>query len=320
MLNKFHHFAIAGLSVLVAGFAAYYLIIRKEEDVKTVVTSSSDAKLTEEISTELITKSACFDNDSVSKSQLLEEDNIVTITATSEEINEVTTISEEVNKVTTLSEEVDSVTEKLEEDTPVIKLEEEKPLLVSDEPSSVNVLSSNMSNIEEEKFTIIYEDFILSADPWKNEVEIGVQTEADKSEAYANLARKFVLENESPKRRALRQAREEILQRESEEEGKRLLDVEKERRNVLRTAASQAAAVASVHVLAISRGGGSLRSPLRGASPRRVEESDFTKNSAFYPKKLSDEFATVASPSKAARSVRKQILAEMKRVGHHDNL
>jgi hypothetical protein len=310
MLNKFHHFAIAGLSVLVAGFAAYYLIIRKEEDVKTVVTSSSDAKLTEEISTELITKSACFDNDSVSKSQLLEEDNIVTITAT----------SEEVNKVTTISEEVKSVTEKLEEDTPVIKLEEEKPLLVSDEPTSVYVLSSNMSNIEEEKFTIIYEDFILSADPWKNEVEIGVQTEADKSEAYANLARKFVLENESPKRRALRQAREEILQRESEEEGKRLLDVEKERRNVLRTAASQAAAVASVHVLAISRGGGSLRSPLRGASPRRVEESDFTKNSAFYPKKLSDEFATVASPSKAARSVRKQILAEMKRVGHHDNL
>jgi len=310
MLNKFHHFAIAGLSVLVAGFAAYYLIIRKEEDVKTVVTSSSDAKLTEEISTELITKSACFDNDSVSKSQLLEEDNIVTITAT----------SEEVNKVTTISEEVKSVTEKLEEDTPVIKLEEEKPLLVSDEPTSVYVLSSNMSNIEEEKFTVIYEDFILSADPWKNEVEIGVQTEADKSEAYANLARKFVLENESPKRRALRQAREEILQRESEEEGKRLLDVEKERRNVLRTAASQAAAVASVHVLAISRGGGSLRSPLRGASPRRVEESDFTKNSAFYPKKLSDEFATVASPSKAARSVRKQILAEMKRVGHHDNL
>jgi hypothetical protein len=310
MLNKFHHFAIAGLSVLVAGFAAYYLIIRKEEDVKTVVTSSSDAKLTEEISTELITKSACFDNDSVSKSQLLEEDNIVTITAT----------SEEVNKVTTISEEVKSVTEKLEEDTPVIKLEEEKPLLVSNEPTSVYVLSSNMSNIEEEKFTIIYEDFILSADPWKNEVEIGVQTEADKSEAYANLARKFVLENESPKRRALRQAREEILQRESEEEGKRLLDVEKERRNVLRTAASQAAAVASVHVLAISRGGGSLRSPLRGASPRRVEESDFTKNSAFYPKKLSDEFATVASPSKAARSVRKQILAEMKRVGHHDNL
>jgi hypothetical protein len=310
MLNKFHHFAIAGLSVLVAGFAAYYLIIRKEEDEKTVVTSSSDAKLTEEISTELITKSACFDNDSVSKSQLLEEDNIVTITAT----------SEEVNKVTTISEEVKSVTEKLEEDTPVIKLEEEKPLLVSDEPTSVYVLSSNMSNIEEEKFTIIYEDFILSADPWKNEVEIGVQTEADKSEAYANLARKFVLENESPKRRALRQAREEILQRESEEEGKRLLDVEKERRNVLRTAASQAAAVASVHVLAISRGGGSLRSPLRGASPRRVEESDFTKNSAFYPKKLSDEFATVASPSKAARSVRKQILAEMKRVGHHDNL
>jgi len=310
MLNKFHHFAIAGLSVLVAGFAAYYLIIRKEEDVKTVVTSSSDAKLTEEISTELITKSACFDNDSVSKSQLLEEDNIVTITAT----------SEEVNKVTTISEEVKSVTEKLEEDTPVIKLKEEKPLLVSNEPTSVYVLSSNMSNIEEEKFTIIYEDFILSADPWKNEVEIGVQTEADKSEAYANLARKFVLENESPKRRALRQAREEILQRESEEEGKRLLDVEKERRNVLRTAASQAAAVASVHVLAISRGGGSLRSPLRGASPRRVEESDFTKNSAFYPKKLSDEFATVASPSKAARSVRKQILAEMKRVGHHDNL
>jgi hypothetical protein len=310
MLNKFHHFAIAGLSVLVAGFAAYYLIIRKEEDVKTVVTSSSDAKLTEEISTELITKSACFDNDSVSKSQLLEEDNIVTITAT----------SEEVNKVTTISEEVKSVTEKLEEDTPVIKLEEEKPLLVSNEPTSVYVLSSNMSNIEEEKFTIIYEDFILSADPWKNEVEIGVQTEADKSEAYANLARKFVLENESPKRRALRQAREEILQRESEEEGKRLLDVEKERRNVLRTAASQAAAVASVHVLAISRGGGSLRSPLRGASPRRVEESDFTKNSAFNPKKLSDEFATVASPSKAARSVRKQILAEMKRVGHHDNL
>lgn len=310
MLNKFHHFAIAGLSVLVAGFAAYYLIIRKEEDVKTVVTSSSDAKLTEEISTELITKSACFDNDSVSKSQLLEEDNIVTITAT----------SEEVNKVTTISEEVKSVTEKLEEDTPVIKLEEEKPLLVSNEPTSVYVLSSNMSNIEEEKFTIIYEDFILSADSWKNEVEIGVQTEADKSEAYANLARKFVLENESPKRRALRQAREEILQRESEEEGKRLLDVEKERRNVLRTAASQAAAVASVHVLAISRGGGSLRSPLRGASPRRVEESDFTKNSAFYPKKLSDEFATVASPSKAARSVRKQILAEMKRVGHHDNL
>jgi hypothetical protein len=310
MLNKFHHFAIAGLSVLVAGFAAYYLIIRKEEDVKTVVTSSSDAKLTEEISTELITKSACFDNDSVSKSQLLEEDNIVTITAT----------SEEVNKVTTISEEVKSVTEKLDEDTPVIKLEEEKPLLVSNEPTSVYVLSSNMSNIEEEKFTIIYEDFILSADPWKNEVEIGVQTEADKSEAYANLARKFVLENESPKRRALRQAREEILQRESEEEGKRLLDVEKERRNVLRTAASQAAAVASVHVLAISRGGGSLRSPLRGASPRRVEESDFTKNSAFYPKKLSDEFATVASPSKAARSVRKQILAEMKRVGHHDNL
>lgn len=310
MLNKFHHFAIAGLSVLVAGFAAYYLIIRKEEDVKTVVTSSSDAKLTEEISTELITKSACFDNDSVSKSQLLEEDNIVTITAT----------SEEVNKVTTISEEVKSVTEKLEEDTPVIKLEEEKPLLVSNEPTSVYVLSSNMSNIEEEKFTIIYEDFILSADPWKNEVEIGVQTEADKSEAYANLARKFVLENESPKRRALRQAREEILQRESEEEGKRLLDVEKERRNVLRTAASQAAAVASVHVLAISHGGGSLRSPLRGASPRRVEESDFTKNSAFYPKKLSDEFATVASPSKAARSVRKQILAEMKRVGHHDNL
>jgi hypothetical protein len=298
------------LSVLVAGFAAYYLIIRKEEDEKTVVTSSSDAKLTEEISTELITKSACFDNDSVSKSQLLEEDNIVTITAT----------SEEVNKVTTISEEVKSVTEKLEEDTPVIKLEEEKPLLVSDEPTSVYVLSSNMSNIEEEKFTIIYEDFILSADPWKNEVEIGVQTEADKSEAYANLARKFVLENESPKRRALRQVREEILQRESEEEGKRLLDVEKERRNVLRTAASQAAAVASVHVLAISRGGGSLRSPLRGASPRRVEESDVTKNSAFYPKKLSDEFATVASPSKAARSVRKQILAEMKRVGHHDNL
>jgi hypothetical protein len=310
MLNKFHHFAIAGLSVLVAGFAAYYLIIRKEEDEKTVVTSSSDAKLTEEISTELITKSACFDNDSVSKSQLLEEDNIVTITAT----------SEEVNKVITISEEVKSVTEKLEEDTPVIKLEEEKPLLVSDEPTSVYVLSSNMSNIEEEKFTIIYEDFILSADPWKNEVEIGVQTEADKSEAYANLARKFVLENESPKRRALRQVREEILQRESEEEGKRLLDVEKERRNVLRTAASQAAAVASVHVLAISRGGGSLRSPLRGASPRRVEESDFTKNSAFYPKKLSNEFATVASPSKAARSVRKQILAEMKRVGHHDNL
>jgi hypothetical protein len=47
MLNKFHHFAIAGLSVLVAGFAAYYLIIRKEEHVKTVATSSSDAKLTE---------------------------------------------------------------------------------------------------------------------------------------------------------------------------------------------------------------------------------------------------------------------------------
>ena len=180
-------------------------------------------------------------------------------------------------------------------------------------------LSPRASKNIQNKPTIVFEDFDSSFDLHDND---NGPTEAEISEAYINLARKSVLENESPKRRAAREAREEKSRIEMENKitttttqtDSDFGNVEEERRQLSKTAASQAAAVASVHILANASGGRSLRSPLRSESrgmthSKLVDVVDID-HSTTSPKKLADEFASVASPSKVG--IRRQIVAEMK--------
>lgn len=181
-------------------------------------------------------------------------------------------------------------------------------------------LSPRASKNIQNKPTIVFEDFVDSSfDLHDND---DGPTEAEISEAYINLARKSVLENESPKRRAAREAREEKARIEMENKitttttqtDSDFGNVEEERRQLSKTAASQAAAVASVHILANASGGRSLRSPLRSESrgmthSKLVDVVDID-HSTTSPKKLADEFASVASPSKVG--IRRQIVAEMK--------
>jgi len=166
------------------------------------------------------------------------------------------------------------------------------------------------------KPTIVLEDFDSSFDLHDND---DGPTEAEISEAYINLARKSVLENESPKRRAAREAREAKARIEMDntttttqtnDSDVDFGNVEEERRQLSKTAASQAAAVASVHILANASGGRSLRSPLRNESRGMTQSKLVDDHSTTSPKKLADEFASVASPSKVG--IRRQIVAEMK--------
>jgi hypothetical protein len=166
------------------------------------------------------------------------------------------------------------------------------------------------------KPTIVLEDFDSSFDSHDND---DGPTEAEISEAYINLARKSVLENESPKRRAAREAREAKARIEMDntttttqtnDSDVDFGNVEEERRQLSKTAASQAAAVASVHILVNASGGRSLRSPLRNESRGMTQSKLVDDHSTTSPKKLADEFASVASPSKVG--IRRQIVAEMK--------
>ncbi len=324
MLNKFHYIAAAGvsLSLLIGGLGLFYLTDWKVKSLAQAQVKAADAsstvapKLLGAPSNALLSAEVSLSSE-VSSAVLLAKSTTSTLLDKSTSTDDALFLNEV------------SLKERNEENLVIVPDTSEGR--GNDVGERKSERGGGLVGGVNDNVTFVFEDFVPSTDPCNVEMS-RVPTEAEKSEEYVNLARKYVLENESPKRGAARQEREENLRvkiEEEEEERKKkekaLEELEEERRNLIRTAASEAATVASVHLLATSRGGGSLRSPLRGgenhkASPRRVIAPNMaTNDEVINPKKLSEEFAIVASP-KNKGSARKQILSEMKRLGHHKSL
>jgi len=322
MLNKFHYIAAAGvsLSLLIGGLGLFYLTDWKVKKVKAADASTVDApKLLGAPSNALLSAEVSLSSE-VSSAVLLAKSTTSTLLDKSTSTDDALFLNEV------------SLKERNEENLVIVPDTSEGR--GNDVGERKSERGGGLVEGVNDNVTFVFEDFVPSTDPCNVEMS-RVPTEAEKSEEYVNLARKYVLENESPKRGAARQEREENLrvkieeeeeeERKKKEKEKALEELEEERRNLIRTAASEAATVASVHLLATSRGGGSLRSPLRGgenhkASPRRVIAPNMaTNDEVINPKKLSEEFAIVASPMNKG-SARKQILSEMKRLGHHKSL
>jgi len=293
-------FSVALVAVTVGSLSVYLFFSKKQTDDKSKETSTDIAVITKSIQLDSIISDTTTDDTKVIAPTTLQGDLDTTTQTTIDDTTSRTT-STLLNKT----------------------LLQTSRTVKSSRVSSPKRLSPRAySKSVQKKPTIVLEDFDSSFDSYDDGL-----TEADISEAYVNLARMSVLENESPKRRAARAVREEKARIEMENKtiqvqtqtNKSDFDigkVEEERRQLsnYKTAASQAAVVASVHLLAHASGGRSLRSPLRGES-RAMTQSKLVDtveidHSTTSPKKLSEEFASVASPSKVG--ARRQILAEMK--------